>query len=174
MPARGATGMDDVGLETEGPGVPPPETVTDDEWSFGMRPASPYEGRPPDPPGFPQPGHQPSSADRTRILQQRPKMSQVGLLIDRDRPEQRLDVTLPVVTVGRSEQSDVTIDHNTVSRQHAVIKLEEQQFRLYDMGSTNGTFVGDTRVREPVDLEDGMTVKFGEKVFIFKIISLEA
>jgi pSer/pThr/pTyr-binding forkhead associated (FHA) protein len=75
--------------------------------------------------------------------------------------------------IGRSQESDVVVDHNTVSRQHAAIKLEEGQFRLYDMGSTNGTFVGDERVREPVALQDGAVVKFGDKAFVFKVISLD-
>ncbi len=172
FPRGGTEPVDDFGLETEGPGVPPPATVMDNEVGFGPRPGARYDGRPSEPPGFPQPGYQPSEADRTRILDQRPKMSKVGLLIDRDRPEQRYDVAMPVVTIGRAEQSDIAIDDGTVSRQHAVIKLEEQQFHIYDVGSTNGTFVGDTRVREPVTLEDGVIVRFGERSFIFKIVSL--
>ncbi len=171
---RGGTEQpDDFGLETEGPGVPPPATVMDNEINFGPRPGMRHEGRPSEPPGAPQPGLQPSDADRTRILARRPKMSQVGLLIDRDHPEQRYDVAMPVVTIGRAEQSDIAIDDGTVSRQHAVIKLEDGQFQVYDVGSTNGTFVGETRVREPMTLEDGVIVRFGERSFIFKIVSLE-
>jgi pSer/pThr/pTyr-binding forkhead associated (FHA) protein len=100
-------------------------------------------------------------------------MRVVGLLIERDHPENRLDVAKPMVKVGRSQDNDLVIDHNTVSRQHAAIKLEEDRFRLYDLGSTNGTFVGEERIREPVTLEDGATVSFGEKTFIFKVISLK-
>jgi pSer/pThr/pTyr-binding forkhead associated (FHA) protein len=97
----------------------------------------------------------------------------VGLLIDRDQPARRLDVAKPALVIGRSQDSDLVVDHNTVSRQHATIKLEGERFYLYDMGSTNGTFVGEERIREPVMLEDGMTVRFGEKAFIFKVIDLE-
>jgi pSer/pThr/pTyr-binding forkhead associated (FHA) protein len=96
----------------------------------------------------------------------------VGLLIDRDHPDRRLDVAKPALVIGRSQESDLVVDHNTVSRQHATIKLEGEQFYLYDMGSTNGTFVGEQQIREPVALEDGMMIRFGEKAFIFKIISL--
>ncbi len=152
-------------------------TVMDDELGYGRPPAPAYGAPPASPPPFPphagQPAFQASSEDRTRILQHSPKMSTVGLLIDRENPEHRLDVAKPVVTVGRSQDSDLHIDHNTVSRQHAVIKLEEGQFRLYDMGSTNGTFVNDQRLREPAILEDGAMVRFGEKPFIFKAISLD-
>ena len=157
---------------TEAP-PPPPATMMDEERAFGAGPPPPqYEAPSAAPPGFVQPGFQASNADRTRIIQRGPKMSMVGLLIDRDQPANRLDVAKPMVTIGRSQESDVVVDHSTVSRQHAAIKLEEDEFRLYDMGSTNGTFVGDERVREPVPLQDGAVVKFGDKAFVFKIISL--
>jgi VWFA-related protein len=178
--------MDDTGGQGFSFGEPeyPQATMMDDEPAFGTVPADDYGGPAPDyaappagPAPFPPPGGQPpfqaSTEDRTRILQRSPKMSTVALLIDRENPAQRMDVAKPVVTIGRSQDSDLMIDHNTVSRQHAVIKLEEGEFRLYDMGSTNGTFVGDERIREPVALQDGSVVTFGEKPFIFKIISLE-
>jgi len=170
--------MDDTSDGGFGFGEPefPQATMMDDELAFGMGTAPDYSAPPASAPAFPQGGGQPrfqaSTEDRTRILHRSPKMSTVGLLIDRENPAQRMDVAKPVVTVGRSQDSDLTIDHNTVSRQHAVIKLEEGTFRLYDMGSTNGTFVGDQRIREPVALEDGSLVTFGERPFIFKLISL--
>jgi VWFA-related protein len=162
----GAPGTEFAGGETEGPR----ETVAEGAPPFGATPSEP----PPAPPSFPEPEYQPSGADRTRILQREPQMGVVGLLIDRDHPANRLDVAKPVVTIGRSRENDLVIDHNTVSRQHASIKLEDDQFRLYDLGSTNGTFVGDDQVREPVVLQDGVTVRFGEKAFIFKVVSLQA
>jgi len=124
-------------------------------------------------PTVPQDGLQPSQEDRTRILDRAPKMPVVGLLIDRDYPNQRLDIAKPTLVVGRSQESDLVVDHNTVSRQHATIKLQGEQFYLYDMASTNGTFVNDEQIHEPTALVDGMTVRFGERAFIFKVISLE-
>jgi VWFA-related protein len=177
---------DDSGGAGFGFGEPdfPQATMMDDEPAFGTVPAPDYGGPAPDfgappaqPAPFPPPGGQPpfqaSTEDRTRIMQRSPKMSTVAMLIDRKNPAQRMDVAKPVVTIGRSQDSDLQVDHNTVSRQHAVIKLEDGEFRLYDMGSTNGTFVGDDRIREPIVLQDGSVVKFGERPFIFKIISLE-
>ena len=76
------------------------------------------------------------------------------------------------MTIGRGQDSDVMIEHPTVSRQHAAIKLEGDQFRLYDLGSSNGTFVGEQRVREPVTLDDGDRVRFGAVEFVFKVVSL--
>jgi VWFA-related protein len=162
----GAPGTEFAGGET---GFPQ-ETVAEGAPPFGATPSEPPE-MPPSP--VPQPGFEPSAPDRTRILRREPQMPIVGLLIERDHPEHRLDIARPAVTIGRSQENDLVVDHSTVSRQHAQIKLEDGQFRVYDLGSTNGTFVGDQRVREPVALEDGATVRFGEKAFIFKVISLE-
>jgi pSer/pThr/pTyr-binding forkhead associated (FHA) protein len=100
-------------------------------------------------------------------------MAAVGLLIDRENPTRRFDIAKPTIVIGRTQKCDVVLDHATVSRQHATIKLEEGQFRLYDLGSSNGTFVGENRVRQPVALEDGATVRFGKVEFVFKLISLD-
>ena len=134
-----------------GPAVPPPPSV---------EPAAPLPA-------------QPAPAGGTRILSREPKMAAVGLLIDREHPTRRFDVAKPTVTIGRTQKCDVVIDHATVSRQHATIRLEEGQFRLYDLGSSNGTFLGENRVRDPVTLEDGATVSFGKAEFVFKVISLD-
>jgi len=44
-------------------------------------------------------------------------------------------------TVGRSQQCDVTVDHETVSRQHARLYVEEHRAFIEDLGSSNGTFI---------------------------------
>jgi len=140
---------------------------------FGATPAPPFAGTAVPPPPFPGQGPQPPPAGATHILERKPKMSVVGLLIDRKHPERRFDIAKPTITIGRTQSCDIVIDHTTVSRQHAAIKLEKGQFRLYDMGSTNGTFLDEQRVREPATLEDGAMVRFGEVECIFKVVSLD-
>ena len=72
---------------------------------------------------------------------------------------------------GRAPGNHLVVDHPTVSRQHATIKLEGEDYRVYDLGSANGTFVQDQRVRDPIVLQDGVIVRFGEVEFIFKRVS---
>ena len=153
--ADGAPGQ--TGTELMGGTTSPPA-------SAGVGARSPFAG----------PEVQPSAASGTRLIERKPKMSIVGSLIDRQHLERRFDIVKPTITIGRTQSCDVVIDHTTVSREHAAIKLEQGQFRVYDLGSTNGTFVGEQRVREPIVLEDGVTVRFGEMEFIFKIVSLDA
>jgi hypothetical protein len=154
--------------------APAPPPRMDQAPAYGTAPSPPFDVPVAPSPTVPQDGLQPSQEDRTRILDRAPKMPFVGLLIDRDYPTQRLDIAKPTLVVGRSQESDLIVDHNTVSRQHATIKLEGEQFYLYDMASTNGTFVNDAQIHEPTALADGMTVRFGERAFIFKVISLES
>lgn len=153
-----APGLPDTGFA--GGATPSPTATAEGALPFGATPSAPLAGPPP-------------PAAGTKILERKPRMSVVGMLIDRKNPQRRFDIAQPTVTIGRTRNCDVPIEHTTVSRQHAAIKLEEGRFRLYDLGSTNGTFLGEQRVREPVTLEDGATVRFGEVECIFKIVSLE-
>jgi pSer/pThr/pTyr-binding forkhead associated (FHA) protein len=58
-----------------------------------------------------------------------------------------------------------------VSRQHARIRLEEDKFLLFDLGSANGTFVNGQRLEQPVTLAENDVVRFGEIEFTFKQLS---
>ncbi len=51
-------------------------------------------------------------------------------------------------TVGATDDNDLVVDDETVSRNHCRIFLEGDQYLVRDLGSTNGTFVNRVRVRE--------------------------
>ncbi|MBE9506540.1 MAG: FHA domain-containing protein [Chloroflexi bacterium] len=172
-PTGRAAGLPGTELDVGGVAPAPSPTVgAGGPVPFGTTPSPPFAGPAAPPSPFVQPGGQPPPAGGTMLLDRTPRMSMVGWLIDRRHPDHRFDIAKPAVTIGRAQNCDVVVDHATVSRQHATIKLEEDQFRLYDLGSSNGTFVGEHRVREPVTLEDGATVHFGTMEYIFKIVSL--
>lgn len=115
----------------------------------------------------------PPTSGSTVLIQRGPKMKVLGMLVDKKQTREHFDIGKPAVTIGRAPGNDLIVDHPTVSRQHATIKLEGEAFRLFDLGSANGTFVNDQRVRDPMALEDGMTVRFGEVEYVFKRIALE-
>lgn len=47
---------------------------------------------------------------------------------------------LPLISIGRTDENDITINHHCASRHHATITLSQGQFTLVDQ-STNGTYL---------------------------------
>jgi pSer/pThr/pTyr-binding forkhead associated (FHA) protein len=54
------------------------------------------------------------------------------------------------VAIGRSAVCEVPLNDRSVSNTHAEIEAVEEGWVLRDLGSTNGTFLGDIKVREVV------------------------
>jgi pSer/pThr/pTyr-binding forkhead associated (FHA) protein len=69
-------------------------------------------------------------------------------------------------TVGRALDNDIVVNHASVSRHHASIEARNGAFRLRDLGSQNGTYVGVDRVTE-ASIADGDMVKLGDAAFTF-------
>ena len=63
--------------------------------------------------------------------------------------------------IGRSPECDVFLDDVTVSRRHAEIVQQDEQFSIRDLGSLNGTFVNRRRI-EDVELADDDEVQIGK------------
>ena len=63
--------------------------------------------------------------------------------------------------IGRGPRCAVFLDVDGVSRRHANIQVDltERHVTLADLGSTNGTFVGRTRVTSPITLQDDDRIK---------------
>lgn len=63
------------------------------------------------------------------------------------------------IVVGRSRSADVVIDHPSVSGAHFELRLEPQGVELRDLQSTNGTWLGPTRVfHAAVGLDTAITL----------------
>src|SRR5215471_9885098 len=76
------------------------------------------------------------------------------------------DRTLPAgpsYTIGRDPKSDIVVNEDRVSWQHAVLKLDRGSWVLEDTGSTNGTFLGAQKVQK-ITLDGETTVRLGHPV----------
>jgi hypothetical protein len=79
----------------------------------------------------------------------------------------------PLVSIGRTSNSDVVIPDLSVSRFHAFLKpLEDGRFQLQDAGSVNGSAInGDAVPRQgsgpPMDLKSGDNVRLGRVELTF-------
>lgn len=68
-----------------------------------------------------------------------------------------------LLTIGRSPDNDIVLDHPVVSRKHARIVQREPGdiYVLEDLGSSNGTFVNGVMVVQPVTLKKGDIIRIG-------------
>ncbi len=66
--------------------------------------------------------------------------------------------------IGRSKDNFIVLKKSWVSRQHAMLQVEENgAFNAVDLGSANGTFVNGNRIFTPTTLRSGDLVKIGSK-----------
>ena len=64
----------------------------------------------------------------------------------------------PRVVIGR-EGSDLVVEDPEISRQHAALEISGEQITLVDLGSTNGTLVGEQPVSEtPLENQGEFTI----------------
>ncbi len=69
-------------------------------------------------------------------------------------------------TIGRLSDNDIVLDDDTVSGRHARIEPDGQNWKLVDLGSSNGTLVNGKKIKEAT-LTGGETVSFGELKLTF-------
>ena len=73
-------------------------------------------------------------------------------------------INVPTV-IGRSRSADLNLGNPLVSRQHCEIYEADGVLMVRDLGSLNGTFVGDTRIAEEAPLEPGDLLTIGATTF---------
>jgi hypothetical protein len=72
-----------------------------------------------------------------------------------------------MTTIGRAVECDIVITSKRVSREHARLVRDGRRVMLEDLNSTNGTFLNDERIIEPMELRDGDIVNVGDVKFTF-------
>lgn len=74
-----------------------------------------------------------------------------------------------VISIGRQAGAYFLVDHGSVSRRHAEISYANGQYVLRDLGSSNGTFVNETRLASGSThlLKSNDRVRFGQVPYLF-------
>jgi DNA-binding winged helix-turn-helix (wHTH) protein len=70
--------------------------------------------------------------------------------------------------IGRDPRAAVHLDLPSVSRRHASITVTSDTVTVEDLGSRNGTFVGDNKVTAAVVLEDRNELQVGSARMVFR------
>jgi len=76
----------------------------------------------------------------------------------------RLHLDMDEVTIGRSRACSIHLPVDTVSRHHARLAKSSSYVLMEDLGSTNGVFAGESRVKQAT-LKDGDSFSIGPYIF---------
>ena len=66
-----------------------------------------------------------------------------------------------MTTIGRNQNNSLVVDRDRVSRKHAIIDWDGEQYTIIDIGSRNGTFVNGMRISQRL-LRNGDTITVGD------------
>lgn len=68
------------------------------------------------------------------------------------------------ILIGRAPECTLVLEDDYASNRHARFVLNQGVWLVEDLGSTNGTFLGRSRVEAPVPVEPGVPVRIGRTV----------
>jgi pSer/pThr/pTyr-binding forkhead associated (FHA) protein len=75
------------------------------------------------------------------------------------------------ISIGRFTGSKLSVQHHSLSRMHAIVRVTSEDMTIEDLGSENGTFVRELRVKpgrqEPSSTGD--VVRVGDVILIFRM-----
>jgi pSer/pThr/pTyr-binding forkhead associated (FHA) protein len=81
-------------------------------------------------------------------------------------PERGYQITRTPVSIGRDNICGISINDTRMSRQHAALFFYQPDFYLKDLGSTNGSFINDKRIKN-APLRNGDVIRLGNTEFEF-------
>lgn len=69
------------------------------------------------------------------------------------------------LTMGRHPDSSIVVEDSFLSQRHATFEYSDGSWFVTDLGSTNGTYVNDTRIAPMAELFLGDLIRVGNVVF---------
>jgi hypothetical protein len=103
--------------------------------------------------------------DRDALRSAKPRAPQGAIVAQEGSVRREVPLTAEPITVGRDPKNDIVLDDRRVSRRHAEVRLRLGRYTLYDLQSTNGTFVNGRRIAEMVlSDEDRVTIGGAELI----------
>ena len=80
------------------------------------------------------------------------------------------------LSIGRGTECEIRIDDAKASRRHAVVSVADDRCTMEDLGSLNGTRIGDRNLsaKDPVELRPGEMASIGSTVLVLQLASEHA
>jgi len=115
----------------------------------------------------PAPASMLSSSQKDTASGVSPVQSEIELMIFPVRKSLR-SLSERKITIGRTNNNDVVIEDQSISKLHAFVMQERDTFTVRDAGSSTGTKVnGEAVTKSPAELDSGDDVRFGDVEFTF-------
>ncbi len=76
----------------------------------------------------------------------------------------RVALTGAPVLIGRANDSTLVLTDDYASTRHARISLQDGMWIVEDLGSTNGTYLGQRKLDGPLPMEIGVPLRIGKTV----------
>jgi DNA-binding response OmpR family regulator len=93
------------------------------------------------------------------MSEQKQKETALLLWIEGEEIKGRWELVQPMISIGRWQDNDIVVADRWVSRYHAQIRRQGEQYVLEDLESKNGTLVNGRRISGPTVLADGDEVQ---------------
>lgn len=77
---------------------------------------------------------------------------------------QKWSLEKEIVVVGRGQDCDIVLPERPISRRHAEVRRQGNQYVLRDLGSKNGTYLNGQEIDGPVPLQDGDEIQIALRV----------
>jgi pSer/pThr/pTyr-binding forkhead associated (FHA) protein len=110
-----------------------------------------------------------SAGRRTRQPKQKPPKKKRGaptklVITEGSNAGETLPLSGETITLGRGGDATIRLDDDYVSTRHARFVTNGEEWFIEDMGSTNGTYIGSTRVTRATAISAGTAVRLGKTV----------
>jgi pSer/pThr/pTyr-binding forkhead associated (FHA) protein len=110
-----------------------------------------------------------SGAKRSRQPKPKPQRKRRGapsklVITEGSNAGETVPLSGETITLGRGGDSTIRLDDDYVSTRHARFVTNGEEWFIEDMGSTNGTYIGSTRVTRATAITPGTSVRLGKTV----------
>ena len=72
-----------------------------------------------------------------------------------------LELNKLITTIGRGNANDLVLNDSSVSRFHAVVKIQDHGVIIADRGSTNGVVINGQKIHRETELKSGDSAAIG-------------
>lgn len=75
------------------------------------------------------------------------------------------------IRIGRAAPADVVLPHRSVSREHCIVGLANDELLVTDLNSTNGTYIDEVRIARASILPVGSVLRLGQVSLTHSIVA---